>query len=57
MFSAVGESKVFEYPFVILAEIRLPTSLRQLPYIEQNDSALRIQQHTHRQIDSIAEVG
>ena len=47
-----GESRVLEYLIVIPAEIYLPASLRQLPYTEQNDSTLKIQQHTHQQIDS-----
>ena len=56
MFSADEESRVLEYSFAITAEIYLPASLRQLPYTEQNDSALRTQQHVHRQIGIIAGV-
>jgi len=57
MFSAVGESRVLEYPFIKPVEICLPASLRQSPYTKQNDLALRIQQHIRRQIDSTAKVG
>jgi len=56
MFSADRESRLLEYPFAIPTKIYLPGSLRQLPYTKQNDSALRTQQHIHRQIGSIAGV-
>ena len=56
MFSAVGELKGLEYPFVSPAEICLLDSLRRLSYTEQNDSALGTQWHTHPQIGYIAEV-
>jgi len=56
MLSTVEKSRVLEYLFVIHVEICLLASLQQPSYTEQNDSALRIQQHTRRQIDSTAGV-